>query len=214
MARIKVLGGTGYAGAHIVAEAVKRGHEVTSYSRSTPAEPVAGATYVTGSVLEDEFLAQAVAEADVVVEALSPRGELAGRLEGVGEKLIDLARAGGVRLGVVGGAGSLLVAEGGPQLMDTEGFPTQFLPEVRSRAALLQALRAAPQELDWFYLSPAAEFGAFAPGEATGTYRTGGDVLLTDAGGRSAISGADLATAVVDEIETPTHSRARFTIAY
>jgi putative NADH-flavin reductase len=214
MARIKVLGGTGYAGAHIVTEAVKRGHEVTSYSRSAPVEAVAGATYITGSVLEDGVLAQAVAEAEVVIEALSPRGELAGRLEDVGEKLIGLARAAGVRLGVVGGAGSLLVTEGGPRLMDTEGFPTQFLPEVRSRASLLEALRGAPQELDWFYLSPAAEFGAFAPGEATGTYRTGGEVLLTDAQGRSAISGADLATAIMDEIETPTHSRTRFTIGY
>lgn len=214
MARIKVLGGTGYAGSHIVAEAVKRGHEVTSYSRTTPAEPVEGATYMTGSVLDDAFLAQAVTDADVVIETLSPRGELEGKLEAVVDKLLDLARDAEARVGVIGGAGSLLVAEGGPKLMDTEGFPTEFLPEVRTGEALLEALRAAPENLDWFYVSPAAGFGAFAPGEATGTFRVGGDVLLTDEQGNSFISGADLATAVVDEIETPVHRRRRFTIAY
>ncbi|MFF0945111.1 NAD(P)-dependent oxidoreductase [Kocuria sp. CPCC 205300] len=214
MARITVLGGTGYAGAHIVAEAVARGHEVTSVSRSTPSEPVEGATYRTGSVLDDAVLARAVEDADVVVETVSPRGELEGRLEGVVDRLAVLAEDAGARLGVVGGAGSLLVAEGGPKLMDTEGFPTEFLPEVRTGEALLEALRAAPESLDWFYVSPAAEFGAWAPGEATGIFRIGGDVLLTDEDGRSFVSGADLATAVVDEIERPAHSRRRFGVAY
>ena len=214
MTRIAVLGGTGYAGSHIVAEAARRGHEVTSYSRTTPAEPVGGVTYVTGSVFDDAFLAQVVTDAEVVIETLSPRGELEGKLEDVVDKLIDLARAAGTRLGVIGGAGSLLVAEGGPKLMDTDGFPAEILPEVRTGEALLETLRGTEEDLDWFYVSPAGGFGAWAPGEATGRFRIGGDVLLTDEEGDSFISGADLAAAVVDEIETPTHSRRRFTVAY
>ncbi|MUN63771.1 NAD(P)H-binding protein [Kocuria sediminis] len=214
MTRIAVLGGTGYAGSHIGAEAARRGHEVTSYSRTTPAEPVEGVTYVTGSVFDDAFLAQVVTDAEVVVETLSPRGELEGKLEGVVDELIDLARAAGTRLGVIGGAGSLLVAEGGPKLMDTDGFPAEILPEVRTGEALLETLRGTEEDLDWFYVSPAGGFGAWAPGEATGHFRIGGDVLLTDEEGDSFISGADLATAVVDEIETPAHSRRRFTVAY
>ncbi len=35
--------------------------------------------------------------------------------------------------------------------------------------------------------------------------------MLKDADGHSTISAADLAIAVVDEIETPNHRRARFT---
>lgn len=214
MTRIAVLGGTGYAGSHIVAEAARRGHTVTSYSRSAPASALAGVDVVTGSVLDDALLARAVADADVVVSSLSPRGELEGRLEGVAERLMTLARRSGVRLGVIGGAGSLLVAEGGPKLMDTEGFPAEILPEVRTGEALLEALRGTDEELDWFYVSPAGGFGAWAPGEATGSFRIGGDVLLTDEEGISFVSGADLAAAVVDEIETPAHSRRRFTVAY
>ena len=48
---------------------------------------------------------------------------------------------------------------------------------------------------------------------SAGTYRLGGDVLLRDADGVSTISAADLALAVLDEVETPAHRRARFTAA-
>ncbi|POH58987.1 NAD(P)-dependent oxidoreductase [Arthrobacter glacialis] len=213
MAKVKVLGGTGYAGSNIVRVAVERGHEVTSYSRNLPADAVKGANYVTGSVFDPDFLAQVVADADVVVETLSPRGDLEGKLEGVVAELSVLAQDAGVRLGVVGGAGSLLVAPGGPKLMDGD-FPVEFLAEATTGEALLEALRVSAGELDWFYVSPAAAFGAWVPGEATGTFRIGGDVLLVDADGNSNISGADLAAALVDEIESPAHRRQRFTVAY
>ena len=62
--------------------------------------------------------------------------------------------------------------------------------------------------------SPAGGFGAWAPGEATGNYRVGGDILLVDDEGESFISGADFADAVVREIQEPAHRRARFTVGY
>ena len=60
-------------------------------------------------------------------------------------------------------------------------------------------------------MSPSAEF---VPGERTGSFRLGGDRLLTDTDGRSWISMEDFAIALVDELETPRHSRQRFTIGY
>ena len=68
--------------------------------------------------------------------------------------------------------------------------------------------------MDWFSLSPAASSGSFNPGEKRGTFRTSGDLLLTDADGNSEISGADYAIAFVDEILTPAHERERFSVAY
>jgi uncharacterized protein len=212
--RINVLGGTGYAGSNIVREAVKRGHEVTSYSRSLPAEPVAGATYRTGNVLQDAFLSQAVVDADAVVETLSPRGELEGKLEGVRERLIELAARAGVRLGVLAGASSLQVSPDGPLLLEVRPPAPEILGEVMAGVTALDALRSSPAELDWFAVSPAASFGAWAPGEATGTYRTSGDVLLVDEDGQSKLSAADLAVAIVDELEAPVHRRRRFHVAY
>ena len=214
MARITVLGGTGYAGHHIVTEAAARGHEVTSYSRSEPTEKVDGVTYVAASVLDENVLAEAVAGADVVFATISPRGEMADELEGVVARLIALAADAGVRLGVLGGAGSLRVAPEGPRLVDTGVMPEEILPEVHTGIALLEALQEAPAELSWFYVSPAGGFGAYAPGERTGQYRVGEDVLLVDDSGESRLSGQDLAVAVVDEIEHPAHHRERFHVAY
>ena len=43
MTTIAILGGTGYAGSHIAAEALSRGFHVVSWSRSRPSEPIEGA---------------------------------------------------------------------------------------------------------------------------------------------------------------------------
>ena len=123
--------------------------------------------------------------------------------------LNGLKQAGVKRLLVVGGAGSLEVSPG-VQLVDTPSFPEAYKP-----AALAQrdALKVYQQEknIQWTYLSPAAEI---APGERTGSFRTGGDQLLTDASGKSFISMEDFAVAVIDELETPMHVRERFTVGY
>ena len=214
MARISVFGGTGYTGSHIIAEAVKRGHTVTSVSRNVPAQRVDGVDYLEGSLLDADTREKALVGADVAVVAVAPRGDMAGSVHpGITGLAADALRA-GVRIGVIGGAGSLHVAEGGPRLFDTPDFPAEYKPESLEMAAVLDDLRAAPESLDWFYLCPPAGFGGFAPGEVRATYRVGGDVLLTDEEGNSFIGGADFATAVVDEIERPVHQRARFTVAY
>lgn len=214
MSRITVFGGTGYAGSRIVREAVSRGHEVTAISRSIPADQVEGVSYVAGDVLDSGFVRGAVADADVVVGALAPRGPLEGKLEGIVAGMAEAARVAGARFGIVGGAGSLLAAPEGPAFVETEGFAEEYKPEARTMLTVLAELRASDESLDWFMLSPAGDFGPWIEGEHTGTFRLGGDVLMRDADGRSAISGADFAQAFVDEIEKPAHRRARFTVAY
>jgi uncharacterized protein len=214
MAHITVLGGTGYGGEAVVREAARRGHTVTSYSRRPPEQPVDGVTYVTGSLLDPDLLAQSVGDADVVFEALSPRGDMQGKVEGIVDALIRLADEAGVRLGVLGGASSMLVAEGGPRLFDVAETPPEVLPEVQTGLDVLEALKSAPETLDWFYVSPAASFGAWVQAPVTGAYRLSEDVLLSDENGVSTISGADLAAAVVDEIEQPRHRRRRFHVAH
>jgi uncharacterized protein len=214
MARISVLGGTGYGGAAVVREAARRGHTVTGYSRRPPEQPVDGVTYVQGSLLDPALLAQSVQTADVVFEALSPRGDMQGKVEGIVDELIRLADAAGVRLGVLGGASSMLVSEGGPRLFDVAETAPEILPEVQTGLDVLDTLTKAPASLDWFYVSPAASFGAWVDAPVTGAYRLSDDVLLTDDNGVSTISGADLAAAVVDEIEQPRYRRRRFHVAH
>ncbi len=216
MTTLIVLGGTGYAGSNILAAAAARGLRAVSYSRSLPQSPIAGVEYRTGDLADAAVLGSALEGADAVIATLAPRGDLGapGRLRELYGAIADEAAKKGVRLGVVGGAGSLQVADGGPRLVDTEGFPAEFKGEALELTAVLADLQASDSSLDWFYVSPAAGFGAYAPGEATGSYRAGGDVLLSDAAGESFISGADFGLAVVDEVVAPAHRRVRFTVAY
>jgi putative NADH-flavin reductase len=218
---ITVIGGTGYAGAAIVAEAARRGHDVWSVSRKRPAADADGAgrgrvSHLAGSAADPAFLEAACADSDAVVSALAPRGPMLGQVREADRRLAGLADTLGFRFGVVLGGGSLRVAPGGPLLMDTPGFPAEVKAESQEMGAVLEDLRASPAGVDWFGVSPAAGFGAFAPGEALGRYRLGGDVLLADADadGVSFISAPDLALAVLDELEHPAHKRQRFTVAY
>lgn len=216
MTRITVVGGTGYAGSAVVREAAARGFDVVSYSRSVPEGDarVEGVTYETGSLLDADVRARAIAETDVLVSTLSPRGALDGRIEEVDGALAALAAEKGVRLVVVGGFSSLRPAEGAPRFADGDDIPPQFAAEAKQMNAVLGDLFATPDALDWVFFSPAQQFGSYNPGEALGHYRLGGDVAFFDADGVSAVSGADFALAIVDEIATPAHHRAHLSVAY
>lgn len=213
MARIAVIGGTGYAGSHIVAEAVSRGHTVVSVARSVPAERVEGATYVEGTLLDVPSLVAELEGVDVVVSTVPARGDMVGQVRtNVAELVAELPDT--VRVGVIGGAGGSLIAPGGERLVDQPSFTEEYKPEALEAIGILEDLQQGPASRDWFYIHPAGGFGFWNPGERTGTYRDGGDVLVTDESGESYISGPDLAVAVVDEIENPRHSRERFTVGY
>ncbi|GLJ79772.1 NAD(P)-dependent oxidoreductase [Microbacterium imperiale] len=212
MARIAVIGGTGYAGSHIVAEAVSRGHTAVSVARKLPADRVDGATYIEGTLLDVPALVEQLDGVDVVVLAVAPRGDMQGQVR-PNTALLVTALPENVRVGVVGGAGGSLVAPGGPRLIDS-GFPEEFKDEALEAIGVLEDLQADATGRDWFFIHPAGGFGSFNPGERTGSYRDGGDVLVTDENGDSFISGPDFAIAVLDEIENPRHVRERFTVGY
>ncbi|MBF4580624.1 NAD(P)-dependent oxidoreductase [Frigoribacterium sp. VKM Ac-2530] len=216
MTRITVVGGTGYAGSAIVAEAARRGHEVVSVSRSVPAEEarVEGVRYETGSLVDADARARAVADAEVVVSSLSPRGELDGRIVEVDRELAGLAEQHGARFVVVGGYSSLRLEEGGPRQAETGQIPPEYAGEALQMNEVLGELLASAGSLDFTFVSPAMQFGAYAPGEALGRYRVGGEVAFTDDAGVSAVSGADFALAIVDELETPAHRREHISVAY
>jgi uncharacterized protein len=219
MTTIAIFGGTGYAGSAIRDEALRRGHRVIVVTRNSPAEPsaTAGVEFRAGTVHDPALVDELAAAADAIVVAIryapGGSGDDVSLLDAV-PALTGAAAAHGTRLGFVGGASSLLVGMNGPRLFDTPGFPEQYKTEAESAAAVLDELRADTSGADWFYVSPAADFGGYNPGTATGKYRVGGDILLTGESGKSEISGADFALAFVDEIDSPRHHRTRFTVAY
>ncbi len=215
MSRIVVIGGTGYAGSAIVAEAAARGHEVTAFSRSLPDDRVPGVNYTQGDATDESTLASVISGADVVVAALAPRGPLAGPFRDVNRTIARLTEAEHARLFVVGGYSSLRPSAGAPRFMeDLSHAPAEIHDEILAGAALIiEDLPATPQTLNWVFVSPALAFGAFAPGEQLGEYRLGDDVAVApDDGG--AISSADYALGVVDLIEQDDHRRAHVNLAH
>jgi putative NADH-flavin reductase len=167
-------------------------------------------------VYDADAVASAVRGHDAVVSAFNP-GWSAPELYALfmkGSNAIErgVEKAEVKRLLVVGGAGSLFVAPG-VQLVDTPAFtdhvPSNIVPGAKAARDALTALRENVT-LDWTFLSPAA---FLAPGERTGKYRLGGEELLMAGEKPAGISVADLALAIVDELERPRHVRARFTVA-
>jgi putative NADH-flavin reductase len=202
--KIAVYGATGRVGTQVVLEAIDRGHDVTALSRR-PAVTADEATWQQGNAADADSVAKVAAEHDVVVSAIGPshapgadRGDVLVAIDTLAQSV------GRIRLVVVGGAGSLLAAPG-VRLVDTPEFPAAYLPDALIQVAALDRLRQAPTDLDWTYLSPAPEV---VDGPRTGTYRTG----LDEPAG-SSVSVADLAVALLDEIEQPRHPRQRFTVA-
>ncbi|MBE7187109.1 NAD(P)-dependent oxidoreductase [Jatrophihabitans endophyticus] len=213
MSRITVIGGTGYAGAAIVAQAAGRGHQVTALSRSLPEHPVADVDYVQGDATDEATLSRVIDGADVVVAALAPRGPLAEPFREVNRTIARLADAAGASLYVVGGFSSLRPAPGADRYVtDLSQVPAELHDEILAGAALvLEDLPAASPSLDWVFVSPALGFGAHAPGDTLGRYRLGDDVAVAPDGG--AISAADYALGFVDLVDKGDHHRTQVNLA-
>ena len=107
---------------------------------------------------------------------------------------------------MVGGAGSLNLPDGSPVLPHV---PEMYRPEAAGMKAVYEKLKGS--DLDWTFFAPA---GIIQPGERTGVFRLGKDVLVSAADGSSTISAEDYAVAMVNELEAPANRRSIMTIGY
>ncbi|MEU1471639.1 NAD(P)H-binding protein [Streptomyces sp. NPDC005761] len=211
--RIVVFGAGGRAGRRAVAEAVARGHQVTAVVRDPDkyGDLGAGVSVVAGDVTRADSVAEVAAEHDAAISA-------AGRLDmpsdefyvSAAHALLDgLARAGVGRLVLIG-IGSTLETAPGVAVHDAPGFPAEARAFSLGHTAELDALRAAETDIDWLVIAPPpVMLDHKAP--RTGRYRTGGEQVLAD--GAPSFSYADLAVALIDEIETPKHHRSLTAVA-
>ncbi|MTD53682.1 NAD(P)-dependent oxidoreductase [Amycolatopsis pithecellobii] len=215
MSRITVIGGTGYAGSAIVAEAAARGHQVTALSRNPPVTPAPGVAYVQGDATDEATLSATIDGADIVVGALAPRGPLIHSFRQVYSAIARLVDAAGARFYVVGGFSSLRPAPGADRFVtDLSHIPAELHDEIRIGAALIiEDLPATPASLDWVFVSPPMRFGARMPSERRGTYRLGDDVAVRPKDG-GAISAADYGLGFVDLIEKGEHHREQVNLSH
>ncbi len=212
--KIALIGGTGFVGSAVLEELLQRSHTVTALARN-PARyaPREHLTVAAADAMDARQVAQAVEGADAVVSAYNPGWKepqiQALFVQGTRAIVDGVKRSGVKRLLVVGGAGSLYVAPG-VQGVDTPHFPAEWKEGALGARTALNMIREETS-LDWSFVSPAV---MLAPGERTGKFRIGGDEVLMTGDQPAGISVADLAVAIVDEIETPRHLKRRFTVAY
>ncbi len=208
--KVAIIGASGFIGHEILAEALRRGHEVTAIVRHPEKITVKDdhLTVKQGDITDAATVADLVAGNDAVISAY--KSDSSDTYVAATKATIDgLKKAGVKRFLLVSGAASLEVAPG-QLLLDSPHFPAEWKPIAQATRDGLLVLKQ-DNDLDWTALSPAA---MIQPGERTGKYRVGGTTLLTDAEGNSKISVADYAIAMVDELEKPQHIRKQFTVAY
>ncbi|MEU1840000.1 NAD(P)-dependent oxidoreductase [Micromonospora chersina] len=204
MGRIIIFAAGGRAGRATVEAARDRGHEVTAVVRDPARHPDlaadSGVRVTAGDVTDADRVAGLLAGHDAAVHAAADLAAppavffpAAARAALTGSR-----RAGVGRLVVVGLASALTTADGVP-LMDTPGYPQEYRDFYLGHAAGTEVLRREGADVDWLVLSPAGDFDH--GGAAAGRYR------FAPARAASRITYADLALAVLDEIERPAHRR-------
>ena len=210
--KIALIGGSGFVGSALLEELLRRGHQVTALARNPGKFSARERLAVVGAdALDAAQVARAVQAHDAVISAYNPGWQEpnihALFLQGSKAITEGVKRSGVKRLLMVGGAGSLFVAPG-VQLVDTPNFPAEYKQGALAAREALTLIRGETG-LEWSFVSPPV---FLAPGERKGGFRVGGDEVLMDGDKPAGISVADLAVAIVDEIETPRHVRKRFTV--
>ena len=219
---IVVYGATGKVGVHVVNEALDRGHRVTAVSRNPANVELQhdNLSVVKGDLLDATSVAETVAGKDVII--LSVRGVIGdsgapdSALQFIAaERLVDALFKQGThapRLIHVGGSGSLEVE---PGVLFAEKLPKILLPknleiEIMGQILALEFYRKV-HDVNWTYVTPPKNF---TNGPRTGVFRIGSDRALEDERGRTRVSRADFAVALIDEAEHARHPRRRISVAY
>lgn len=205
--KIALIGSNGKAGHAIVKEALSRNLDITGYSRGDNKHP--GLHYFKKDLFD--LSREELETYDVVINAFGTWTPETLHLHKVStEYLAELLSGLNTRLIVVGGAGSLYLDEThSSQLKDTPDFPEAYHPLAEAMSEALDALRGRDDVL-WTYISPAIEFNP--TGKRIGSYELAGEILTFNAEGKSYISYADYAIAIIDEALEGTHIQERISV--
>ncbi|WP_239396345.1 NAD(P)-dependent oxidoreductase [Frankia sp. CiP3] len=210
MSRVVVFGAGGNAGRRAVAEAVNRGHSVTAVVRDPKKyeDLAAVATVVVqGDVTDSDSVASVSAGHDAAISTVFRADVAADEFYGDAARALvaGLAKAGVTRLVAVG-VGTTLEVSPGVAVHDTPGFPEAGRDFSVGHAVELGIFLESDKRFDWVILTPPPAV-LDAAAERTGKYRIGGTQVLPSEEGVPAFAYADLAVALVDEVESPRFHR-------
>ena len=193
--KIAVICANGKAGKLITKEAVERGLDVTAVVRSK------NESLATKVIQKDLFdlTTEDLKGFDVVIDCFGAWTlETFSQHSSSLKKLCDILSGTKIRLLIVGGAGCLYVNcnENKTMIIDTPDFPEMFKTLAKAEVDAFLELQKREDVL-WTYVCPPFDFKA--DGSRTGHYKIGKDEMLYNNEGKSTISYADYAIAMVDE---------------
>ncbi|MBT2443747.1 NAD(P)H-binding protein [Streptomyces sp. ISL-36] len=210
---IIIFGAGGRVGRAAVAEAAARGHRVTAVVRDPAAHlDLAGVsvTLIQGDVTDAASVAALAAGHTAALNA-SARMDIPSEehFTAAAKALVAGLSEAGVRRLLTLGIATTLESEPGVRLMDAPEFPAAWRAFAQGHVAEFELLTAeAGPELDWLMVVPPLDLAPEA--KVTGGYRTAVGTVI-DGPGR--IAHADLARALLDEIEHPRHSRVQLAVS-
>lgn len=182
MSKIAILGAGGRAGRRLVAEAAKRGHEVTAYVRDPSRH-----SFDVPALAADVTKPLDLSAYDV---AISTVGDMTA-------DATEFYTAASRSLGRVVVVGLSVLLD---DTVHSPEFPAEHKPFCLGHLAGLEVLRASTGP-DWVLIAPVGDFDH--DGESAGGYRFGGERYVPD----ERITYEDFALAAIDEAETPKHHR-------
>ncbi|MDT2524642.1 NAD(P)-dependent oxidoreductase [Enterococcus raffinosus] len=203
--KIAIIGATGNAGSLILNEALSRDLAVTAIVRHPEKLKVKVPILVKDLF---ELTKKDVAFFDVVIDAFRPPNGQEELHQTSLKHLSTILQGTDTRLIVVGGASSLFIDEK-HRMIDVSDPKAVYYPTAYNMYQAFMDLRAA-QQLNWTYISPAANF--VPNGARTGHYQISDDHLQKNDEGKSEISMADYAIAVIDEVIEPRHLNQHFSV--
>lgn len=216
MKKTALIGASGFVGSAILKELLSRDYEVEALVRNPENVKVNNPhlTVKKVDVADTKALAADLKGYDTIISAYNPgwtNPDIYNLTLQNYPRILEAAKEAGVkRLLIVGGAGTLFCAPG-LRVVDSGAIPAEIMGGVKSLGKFYLETLNNEKDIDWVFFSPA---GVLEPGEATGTYRLGKDDLIVDSNGNSHITVGDYAKAMVDELDTPSHHKERFTIGY
>lgn len=203
--KIAIIGATGNAGSLILNEALSRDLAVTAIVRHPEKLKVKVPILVKDLF---ELTKKDVAFFDVVIDAFRPPNGQEELHQTSLKHLSTILQGTDTRLIVVGGASSLFIDEK-HRMIDVSDPKAVYYPTAYNMYQAFMDLRAA-QQLNWTYISPAANF--VPNGVRAGHYQISDDHLQKNDEGKSEISMADYAIAVIDEVIEPRHLNQHFSV--
>lgn len=210
MSKIVVFGAGGRAGRRAVSEAVSRGHHVTAVVRTPDSHhdlSTEDVSVVAGDVTDPDSVAAVAAGHDAAISAAAQLES--GFFVDAAHALLDGLRRTDVRRLVLIGIGTTLETAPGVLVHDAPDFPADARAFSMGHLAELDVFRSADTDIDWLVIAPPLVF-LDVEAERTGRYRIGGTTVMPDS---DHFSYADLAVALVDEIETPQHHKSLVAVA-